>query len=482
MSNQTAGNTHDQFSEIGTPGIEIMSGYINEAYIAELRWPSAGKIYSRLRRSDPETAIVRQVFSAMARGVRFEFSEDPKATDDEKRFSEFGDQVLEDVEGGATDLIQSIADNVPFYGWGWWEALPGVRSPDWQAPDQLDDWRSEFSDGLIGLRRFAFRDPSSFYRWDVDSKTGRLYGMEQNSLYSPVVNIPIDRSLHLTFGDSNNPEGLSPLESIYRLERVKYAYELIAGIGFEHAAGYLEVKSTQNLTPEDKSLIRQMARAIMSAQEANYAAWPSHLSGEIKDIAFAAGSALLEMIRFYHVLKLQLFNMQWASIASTAGTGAYSAASDSSGMFLISYNAMMQGFADQIDAQIGKRLLKWNRDKFPGLVRRPRLRALPVEKIISLTEIGQLIGAVGADNLGPEDWLAIRKATHILPESMPELVSQPATETRTETPNDQDSTDPAEDQVNEAAAMAAKKFRGSGGKSQRPRIVSLSSSDKFGLH
>ena len=454
MSNQTPPEPKDQFIEIGTPGIEIMAQYINQAYITELRWPQVGKTYSRMRRADAECAIVRQVFSALARGVRMEFAEDPAATDDEKKFVEFGNQVLEDSQGGTTSLLQSIVDNVPFYGWGWWEVLPGVRSPDWRAPDPDDDWRSEYDDGLIGIRRFAFRDPSSLYRWSINYTTGHLYGMEQSSFYNPVVYIPIDHSLHLTFGDSNNPEGLSPLEAMYRLERVKYAYELIMGIGFEHAAGYLEVKSTTSLTEQDKALVRQMARAIMSAQEANYAAWPSHLSGEIKDIQFGAGASLLEVIKFYHVLKLQLFNMQWASIATTSSGGAYSAVSDSSSMFLISYNAMMQGFADQIDAQIGKRLLTWNRDKFPGLVKRPKLKVLPVEKTISLTEIGQLISAIGADRLTPEDWKAIRKATKILPESGGDM--QTAEQQPLQPPTTSAKPNVIEDQANaDAAAMAA---------------------------
>jgi hypothetical protein len=406
------------FQEIGTPGLEAYSGFIHEAYLSELRWPAVYPLYNKYRRADPEVVIARQVFTAMARGVKLEFSLEENATDDEKRFAEFGDQALDDIEGGQTGLLEAIAENVPFFGWGWWEALPGIRSRGWRAPGD-DEWESEYDDGLIGFRRLAFRSPSSFFAWDMEDRSGRLLGMEQMDVPNPVVKIPLNRSLHLTFGDTNNPEGLSPLEALYRLERYKYALELIQGIGFEHAAGYLEVRSTDKLTAEDKALIKAMARAILSAQEANYAAWPSHLTGEIKDIAFQAGTSLLEVIRHYHMLKLQLFAMQWASIATTAGTGAYSAMADSSSTFFLFYNSMMTGFGNQIDAQIGRRLYKLNRDKFPGIVKRPKIKATQVDKRVLLSDIASLINAF-AGQLGPEDWLALRKASKILPEKLPD--------------------------------------------------------------
>lgn len=430
------------FEEIGTPGLEAFSGFIGEAYLSELRWPAVYPLYSKYRRADPEVAISRHVLTTMARGVRLEFAPGDDASDDEKAFADFGDQALGDIDGGQGAFLETIMENVPFYGWGWWEVVPGIRSEGWRAPDG-DPWESEYDDGLIGFRRFAFRSPSSFMSWVMDYQGKRLFGMEQMDTPNPPVKIPLDRSLHLTFGDTINPEGLSPLEALYRLERYKYALELVQGIGFEHAAGYLEVRSTQSITAADKVLIKQAARAILSAQEANYAAWPSHLSGEVKDIAFQAGTGLLEAIRHYHMLKLQLFAMQWAAIATTAGSGAYSAMADSSSMFMMFFNAMIDGFVGQIDAQVGRRLYKLNKDKFPGVVNRPRIRATQVNKNIDLTSLGQLISAFGLDNLSDEDWLAIRRASKILPEKLPEKEPVP------EPPDNPQPDDQIEDEAGE---------------------------------
>ena len=116
------------FEEVGTPGLEAFSGFVQEAYLPELRWPAVYPLYNRYRRADPETVIARQVFTTMARGVRFEFSLAEDATPDEKAFAEFGDQVLDDIEGGQSAFIETVMENVPFFGWGWWEVLPGIQA------------------------------------------------------------------------------------------------------------------------------------------------------------------------------------------------------------------------------------------------------------------------------------------------------------------------------------------------------------------
>jgi hypothetical protein len=150
--------------EIGTMGLQTSMGYVQEAYHADLHWPSVQPLYSRLRRSDPEMSIVRNVYQALARSVNLQFVVGDDPTDDEKRAQEFGEQVLEDMEGGPDGFLSTLVSQVPFMGFGWWEVVLGLRQKNWTPPGE-DDWRSEFDDGLIGVRRLAWRDHSSFYKW-----------------------------------------------------------------------------------------------------------------------------------------------------------------------------------------------------------------------------------------------------------------------------------------------------------------------------
>ena len=145
----------NEFEELGTLGLEAYGGYIQAAYHAAVRWPTCEPLYSRIWRSDPECAIVRQLFSALAGKLRLSWElpeDDTEPNDADRRAVEFGDSVLEDMDAAA--WLESAMTRVPFYGFGVWERVAGVRRPDWSAPDD-DGWRSQFDDGLVGVRRLA---------------------------------------------------------------------------------------------------------------------------------------------------------------------------------------------------------------------------------------------------------------------------------------------------------------------------------------
>ena len=424
---QESGARVRPFEEIGTSGLEMYSGFVQAAYDAELYWPHVGTIYNRIRRSDPEIGgIVRPAFAALSRGIKLEWQAPDEPSEDDKLAAEYGMQVLEDMEGGPDLLVETIASYVPFMGWGWWEEVWGVRNPGWRPPDAEDEWRSSYDDGLPAIRRLAWRDHASFEKWDADDRTGRVRGMVQTDYPNPSVTIPRSKSLHLTFGDPVNPEGLSPLEAVWRLERLKAGFETVMGLGYEHAAGYAKFQTAAALAPEDKAAIAQAARAIMTPQKGNYIMLPGHVTADIMDGNFAAAGTLLEVVRYYGLLKLQVFAMQWAAVATTAGTGALAAHSDSSEMSLILYNAMWEGFAHQIDQQLGRRLFEHPQvmAAFPGMTRRPRLVALPVEKAIPLNLLSQFVAQIAPIvPMDDDDFIAIRRKSGFLPDSLPEVTS-----------------------------------------------------------
>jgi len=420
-----------QWAEIGTPGLTHWGGYLEAAYNAELYWPSCFALYNRIRRSDPEISVVRTGYSSLARKVEIEVVKPDDPTPDDEAAAEFFESELDNQEGGITRWMDTCVSYTPFLGWSWWEAIPGLRDPEWRPPNDLDSepdpWRSEADDGLIGIRRFALRDHSSFLNWDMGDKSGKVRGLVQMDYPNPQITIPLDKSLHVVFGDVNSPEGLTPLEAVWRLERYKYALELVQGIGFEHAAGHAKFTTTKPLTPDDHINIKKAARAILTGQEGNVLFLPEHITGDIIDVAFSAAPSLLEAIRYYGLLKLQVYNMQWVAIASTAGTGAYSAMSDASSMFLLYWNAMISSFVDQYDEQIGKRLWKWNADKFAGVTDRPYYKAKPMSKIIDLAELGTFIQTIAATlPFGDDDLIEIRKRSGFLPETLPEEEEVPA--------------------------------------------------------
>jgi hypothetical protein len=451
------------YNEIGSTGLRQFMGFVEEAYHKDLRWPSVQPLYSRMRRSDPEISMIRFVFSALSRGVSIEVELPDDASEKDKAAGEFIESVFEDMDGGEDNFIDTLISNVPFFGWGMWEIVPGLRSPTW-APPGGDDWRSQYKDGKIGIRRLGWRDTSSFYRW-VFSDNGKAIGMAQYVFPNPMVTLQLADCLHLTFGDSHNPEGLTPLESVWRLERIKYGLEIIQGIGFEHSAGYLDVKVDKALTTQDKTEVRGAAKAILTAQEGNYALWPQGVVGEVRDTPFAAAGVLLDTIKYFGILKLQAFNCQWMALSATTGAGSLAAMGDSSAMFMTTYNAMMEGFAGQINKQIIPKLREWNPSVFEGLTDMPEIKFSKIEKKISLSEIASIIGPLkAAMPLGDDDYKAIRALTGFLPENLPEVDDTPkpptppaAKDIPDDNPEDDSDTDP--DDMEPAAAEAQLRAR-----------------------
>jgi hypothetical protein len=412
-------------NEAGSSGLKTFQGFVSEAYHTQLYWPGVQPLYSKLRTSMPELVMIRRAFSSWAHAITpmVDMPKDP--SDGDKKYRDFLLSEFDNMEGGFGSFVDTLVNHVPFFGWGWWEVVPGLRNQDWKPPDADDNWRSEEDDDLIGIRRLAWRDTSTFDGWIFNSKK-RMKGMYQRDWPNNRIQLDLDKSLHITFGDSVNPEGSSPLEAVWRLERIRYGYEVIMGIGFEHAAGYLNVTKTEggDLTAEDITNIGKAAQHVMSAQEGNYAAWPPGIDGQVKDIPFAASGSLLNAIKHYNLLALAVFMMQFIGLNTFTDKGALASAKDSSQVAVFTFNSMMDGFATQYDRQIGRRLWDWNvrtMNAFPGATKRPIIRFSHVEKDVSLLELGQFLSTInGIVQLGDADQIAIRQKTDFLPEELPE--------------------------------------------------------------
>lgn len=409
--------------EKGTSGLKESSGFIHEAYNASLWFPTCIPLYSRLRTSNPEIVMVRRAFSSWASNVRPVVNLPEKASDADKKYRDFLESDFDNMDGGFSDWLDTCINYVPFMGWGWWDVQASVRDPSWKAPSADDSWESEEDDGLNGIRRIAWRDNNTFAGWDLSQPNKRLLGMWQQDYPNPKVKLDYNKSLHVTFGGSNSPEGTTPLEAVWRAERIQYGFSVIHGFGFEHAAGYLSVEKTQagDISAADRTNVALAAKAILSAQEGNYAIWPYGMTGEVKDIPFAAGESLLNAIKHYSILILSMYTMQWLALNTMTNTGALASQVDSTNAGIYSYNAMLDGLASQYDDQIGKRLWKWNKDKFAGVTKRPKITFSHIENTLDLGALGQFWSAV-YDKLpiGEDDYNALRQKTGWMPEETPE--------------------------------------------------------------
>lgn len=424
-----------KFFESGTSGLKEFSGFVSEAYNSALFYPQVAPLYARLRNSMPEMRMVSNAFTSWSRYISpvVDLPDDP--TDDDKRYQDFIYSDFENTEGGFTKFCETMVSRAPFDGFVLMSIVPSKRDPNWIPPTSAngspDEWRSEAGDGLTGIRRLAMRDVSTFQGWEFN-KDKRATAFKQQDYPNQPITLPLSDMLHLTFGDPNNPEGNTPLQAVWRLERLRYGLEVVFGIGAEHAAGYLNVNRTVagDLTAQDKTNVRDAARAILTAQEGNYALWPFGMDGEVKDVSFTAGGTIMDAIKHYSILSLSVYMMQFIALNTMTGTGSFAAADDSSSMGVFTYNAMLDGFAAQYDQQVGRKLYEWNKAAFPNLTARPKIRFSHIEKSIALGEMGAFLQQMnGIMPLGEDDLKAIRKRSGFLPQNLPEAEETPETET-----------------------------------------------------
>ena len=107
------------------------------------------------------------------------------------------------------------------------------------------DPSSEYDDGRIGWRKFAFRSQDTLspgHEWEFD-KNGGIKGMYQRHDYDrPEVFIPIEKMiLYRTTSAKNNPQGRSALRSAYMAWYYAKAFSEVEGISAERMGAGLPV-------------------------------------------------------------------------------------------------------------------------------------------------------------------------------------------------------------------------------------------------
>ena len=417
------------FNEAGSSGLKEAGGFVQEAYHPQLYYPQCYPVFHKIRTSMPTMVMVGRTYSAWSKNITIKIDLPDNPTDDDKRYQEFRYQDVENMEGGFTRYLETAVTRVLFEGFGIWEKVYSIRDPQWIPPPYIDasgqawadKWRSEYDDGLIGLRRLAWRDTSSFMGWKFDGAK-RAIGFTQQIMGQPPKTLPLEACLHHTTGDPNNPEGNSPLIAQWRIERLRYGYEMTMGVGAEHAAGHFMARKTEKgtLSDGDKTNVKAAARAIMTAQEGNYALLPYGIEGEVKDIGFQAAGHLLDIIKYYDITSLAIFFMQSIALNTLTNTGALSSRVDSSNMSVLTFNSALDGLAQQWNDDVEKDLFEKNKASFPNITKRPKVKFSHIENNIDLGALGSFMSTIkDIVPMGEDDILAFRKRAGWMPENSP---------------------------------------------------------------
>jgi hypothetical protein len=200
-----------QFEEVGTPGLRIYSGFLEEEFLPELRGHMAARVYQEMRYNDPTVGAMLYVMENLIQNATLSVLTDDTSQEGLKA-RELVESCFNDMAMPWEHVLSEILTFLPF-GYSWMEVTMKHR-----RGSNLDPMKaSKYSDGMIGWGKMALRGQDTTYRWHMDEAMN-VRALEQ--LPPPhFINtvIPWEKSLHfLVRPYKSNPEGTSLLRNAYR--------------------------------------------------------------------------------------------------------------------------------------------------------------------------------------------------------------------------------------------------------------------------
>ena len=202
--------------EVGLAGVKISNGYVFDEFLPQLQGEKGRKVFREMRDNDDTVSSIVFAIEMVLRAVEWRVDENEvyRGTAESLAQKEFLKSVLfDDMSHTWDDFISEVLTMLT-YGWEYTEIVYKRR----MGPDHPDSrFRSNYSDGKIGLRKLANRAQETLDRWEVDD-TGGINGMWQSPpLGGASRYIPIEKALlfrpHPMKG---SPEGRSVLRGAYR--------------------------------------------------------------------------------------------------------------------------------------------------------------------------------------------------------------------------------------------------------------------------
>ena len=261
-----------RLSQMGNNGVRVLAGYIAEEENRALRWPFAMQTYSQMLKDATIAPAITAIEGAIAQ-VPWDVVATPGKEEEQAAQVKFLKQVMIDMDSPFREAIRYMATHNS-YGFAVTEKVYRYRE---YAKG------SKFNDGLIGLKRLTPIPQETVVGWDF-----RNNGRDLNGLYQapPVVSNRNQFSTNVTdeptfiprkkfilvrnASNKNNPEGVSPLKSVYRAWRYKQTYEEFEATSVAKDARGLKVLylppqyMSPDASPEDKMVMEYYQRGISS--------------------------------------------------------------------------------------------------------------------------------------------------------------------------------------------------------------------------
>lgn len=358
---------------LGVSSSNIHTGnFRSDEFLPELKGRKAIHKFREMRDNDATIGAVMYATEQVLRDVKFKVVPTEKGNQESEKWANFVEGILDDMEHTLDDHISEALGSLT-YGFGWFEVVYKRRV----GPEQrLAKKRSKYSDNLIGIRKIASRAPWTINKFDVDTYSGEVKGIFQNTFNRPNGSnyIPKNKSLYYrTTVINGDPSGRSILRNAYTsYERLKNIQDYEA-IGIERELAGIPVGRlpadylSPDASDEQKKLKEDFERVLrdLKFNEQGYALLPSDTypgkEGEptnipLMDIKLMASEGtrninLDPVIRRYQHDIARSILAEFIMLGSNAG-GSYALSKSKTDLFLRGLESYINMIADVLNKQL----------------------------------------------------------------------------------------------------------------------------------
>ena len=269
-----------KMGETGWTGLRQFDGIILEEMRKDLQWPRANRTYQEMA-EDATIASALSLFSMMISRVAWKVTPPIDATEDDLKKVKFLQQCMDDMDHSWFSFIKEVTSMFT-YGYA-------IQEKVYRRRRKANGSRHD--DGLVGIARMPVRSQTTIYRWLFDDFGRNLTGVVQDLSFlvdgyrlanSPEYGgqIDIERKKFLLFRTNisrDNPQGKSPLASVYKAWRYRKQIEeseavgITRGLGgipkFSLPADYLKSDSTQD-QKDTVAAFENIGRNLQSNEQA----------------------------------------------------------------------------------------------------------------------------------------------------------------------------------------------------------------------
>lgn len=214
------------FTQFGATGLREFSGYVREEWERDLIGRKGLLKIREMVDNDTIVAAILFAIEMLLRGVPFHM-EPASASAEDQQAAEFVQSCLADMEMDFASLLAEILSFLK-YGYCTHEIVYKIRRGKSTDPR----YASQYSDGMIGWRKFAIRAQETLLHWVFSPAGDATHMVQLLPTGGPLLSVPLSKCLHVrTTPYKGNPEGRSILRSMWTPYYFKKMIQEIEAIG-----------------------------------------------------------------------------------------------------------------------------------------------------------------------------------------------------------------------------------------------------------